>query len=61
LIGDPRQDIAGLAAMILYCARLAAVGDKEWQYLKSAKGMEAFGSINVTKNHWLPVHKELPF
>jgi len=47
---------SGLAAMILHCARLVAVGYKEWQYLKSAKGMkEALGRINASKNGWLPV------
>ena len=44
----------GLAAQILYCARL--VEHKSWDYLKSHKGMkQAFGRIGMTENHWLQV------
>ena len=44
----------GLAAQILYCARL--VGDKNWRHLKAHDGMKkALEQINVTNNRWLPV------
>ena len=47
----------GLAAQILYCARLVEVEHKVWMYLRSHKGMkEAFGRIGKTKNNWLQVH-----
>ena len=44
----------GLAAQILYCARL--VGRKDWYVLKRHDRMKkALEQINVTKNRWLPV------
>jgi hypothetical protein len=47
---------AGLAAMILHCAKISA-NDAELTWLKTSKGMrEVFESLR-TQNRWIPVEK----
>ncbi|KAL7931628.1 hypothetical protein V8C35DRAFT_309949 [Trichoderma chlorosporum] len=51
---------AGLAAMILYCAQVSGKNatEVEYNWLKSHGGMrQAFNSIHVTSNKWLPVRR----
>ncbi|PNP43518.1 hypothetical protein TGAMA5MH_04490 [Trichoderma gamsii] len=51
---------AGLAAMILHCAQVSGKNatEAEYTWLKSHGGMRnAFNSIHVTQNKWLPVRR----
>ena len=49
---------SGLAAMILHCSQICELSDAVWDWLKSYNGMKAaLQSIDVTKEHWLPVRK----